>query len=309
MPVGLLTVTVVVEPDLQRMAALILDAATALGGNIFEVTSRLNRLLAHLRKDGLAAGRFLQVTLMWEGERLVIDWGVSSMVLCAIAHVPPKIDLKVLSEQLTATSESASPALLMQRYAEIRRQLEDSRAKAAQEVADLGLVLERKKQDLKTMLHKAETDALTGLLNRRAYEERLEAVVPSGGIVSLVFFDLDHFKEVNDREGHQAGDVYLRHMADVLSRSIRGGEDLAFRIGGDEFAVLVFADEAVGARLGQAVLKEMGHVSVGVAERLPGESVAAWAARADAALYAAKHAGRGRVRLASDDVPSHKATS
>ncbi len=309
MPVRLLTVTVVVEPDLQRLAALVLDAATALGGNTFEVTSHLNMLLARLREQGPAAGHFLQVTLQWEAERLVVDWGVSSMVLCAVTQVSPKLDLKVLSEQLTAASESASPALLMQRYAEIRRQLEDSRAKAAQEVADLELVLEHKKQDLEVVLRKAETDALTGLLNRRAYEERLDALVPSTGPVSLVFFDLDHFKEINDREGHPAGDVYLRHMADVLSRSIREGEDRAFRIGGDEFAVLVFSDEAVGSRLGHTVLKEMGSVSVGVAERLPGEDVAAWIARADAALYAAKHAGRGRVRLASEDAAAHKVTS
>lgn len=305
MTVTLLNMTVAIEPDLQRLATMALDATSALGGNTFEVTSALSATLPRLRGAGVVSGRLIQVELSFDTQQLKLSWDTSSVVLCSIERIPAHLDLKALSEQLTAACEAGSPALLMQRYSEIRRQLERARVKAAQEVADLGLVLERKKRDLEAMLHKAETDGLTGLLNRRAYEERLALVVDSEAVCSLIFFDLDHFKDINDRDGHAAGDLYLRRMADAMRRSMRGDADLAFRIGGDEFAVLVFAGEAVGERLATAVLAEMGRkLSIGVAERRPGEPVAAWSARADAALYAAKHAGRGCIRLASHSTDS-----
>ncbi|MHB1586075.1 MAG: GGDEF domain-containing protein [Acidiferrobacteraceae bacterium] len=309
MAVTLLNMTVAVEPDLQRLATMTLDATAALGGNTFEATSVLSTMLPRLRGAGIAAGRFLQVAILCDTQQLKISWDTSSVVLCSIGQIPPDFNFTALSERLTAACEAGSPTLLVQRYLEIRRQLEQARATAAQEVADLGVVLERKKRDLEEMLHKAETDGLTGLLNRRAYEERIAIAAGSDAPCSLVFFDLDHFKDINDRDGHAAGDVYLRRMADAVRRSMRGGADLAFRIGGDEFAVLVFAGEGVGERLATAVLTEMRHkLSIGIAERHPGEPVDAWSARADAALYAAKHAGRGCLRLASRSTDSAAAS-
>lgn len=305
MTVILLNMTVAVEPDLQRLATMALDATAALGGNTFEATSVLSTTLPRLRGAGVAAGRFLQVAITSDAQQLSISWDTSSVVLCSIGQIPPDFNFKALSERLAAASEAGSPALLVQRYSEIRRQLEQARSAAAQEVADLGLVLERKKRDLEEMLHKAETDGLTGLLNRRAYEERLASAAGSDGVCSLVFFDIDHFKDVNDRDGHAAGDLHLRRMADALRGSMRGGADLAFRIGGDEFAALVFAGEGVGERLATTVLTEMSHkLSIGIAEHRPGEPVDAWSARADAALYAAKRAGRGCIRLASRSTDS-----
>ncbi|MHB1089348.1 MAG: GGDEF domain-containing protein, partial [Acidimicrobiales bacterium] len=97
--------------------------------------------------------------------------------------------------------------------------------------------------NLVTLLRQSsEVDALTKLANRRAWEHRseeeFERTKRSGGSLSMVIIDVDDFKEVNDRDGHSAGDHLLRALADGWSREIRGGGDFLARIGGDEFAYL-----------------------------------------------------------------------
>ncbi|MHB1210382.1 MAG: GGDEF domain-containing protein [Acidimicrobiales bacterium] len=97
--------------------------------------------------------------------------------------------------------------------------------------------------NLVTLLRESsEVDALTKLANRRAWEQRseeeFERAKRSGGSLSMVIIDVDDFKEVNDRDGHSAGDHLLRALADGWSREIRGGGDFLARIGGDEFAYL-----------------------------------------------------------------------
>ncbi len=162
----------------------------------------------------------------------------------------------------------------------------------------------------------AEEDSLTGLVNRRGFDSELSKAVslsdqfkvPS----ALLLIDLDHFKTINDTSGHPAGDAALKAAANVLTRSFPRRGDCVARFGGDEFAVIMRdsgLDEArrVGARFVESlrahrVLYE-GKVlhltaSVGVTEMIPGELPAAWLARADSALYAAKVAGRDRVAVA-----------
>jgi diguanylate cyclase (GGDEF)-like protein/PAS domain S-box-containing protein len=161
----------------------------------------------------------------------------------------------------------------------------------------------------------ASHDALTRLLNRGAFEERLHAwLVPQPALpASLLFIDLDHFKRVNDTAGHAAGDVVLRQVAAVLHTHARGS-DAVGRLGGDEFALLLpGCVAAVALQLGetlqhsiaQIAVEHGGHslrvgASIGVVEIDAGEGLgaAAWLARADAGCYQAKHAGRGTVRLA-----------
>jgi diguanylate cyclase (GGDEF)-like protein/PAS domain S-box-containing protein len=163
----------------------------------------------------------------------------------------------------------------------------------------------------------ASHDMLTRLLNRAAFEERLSAWLaqPRGVPASLLFVDLDRFKRINDSAGHAAGDGVLREVARIFQAHVRAG-DAAARIGGDEFALLLpgcVGDVALqlGERLRRA-LSQVGIVhdgvrltigaSIGVAEVRPGEGLdaAAWLARADAACYDAKRAGRDAVRLAPD---------
>lgn len=160
------------------------------------------------------------------------------------------------------------------------------------------------------LVEQAHHDALTGLANRRSFIESLEEVLGSDATsaVGVVYLDLDHFKPVNDRLGHAAGDEVLRVVAARI-RSAARARDLPARLGGDEFVVLAhgIADEptarAAGTRLHDAVtgpvevvrgtVVEVG-ASVGVAFTRGPCSADELIARADAALYEAKR-GRGRV--------------
>jgi diguanylate cyclase (GGDEF)-like protein len=158
----------------------------------------------------------------------------------------------------------------------------------------------------------ARTDALTGLRNRRAYEEDIETEVAraerSGQRLALVVGDLDRFKRVNDRFGHPAGDAVLRRVADQLETRRRRG-DVAARIGGEEFALLLPNTDANGALLvaermrlaiGRAFERDPVPVtmSLGIA-CYPDDARDATSlfAAADAALLAAKKAGRNRAIL------------
>jgi diguanylate cyclase (GGDEF)-like protein len=160
---------------------------------------------------------------------------------------------------------------------------------------------------------RARRDQLTGLLNRRGFDERLDAAwgAQDGADLSIVFFDLDHFKAVNDLHGHPVGDGVLRMFAEVL-RGHADGEDVAARTGGEEFGLVMpgrGATEALG-RAG-AVVKAFDAlripvdggvlrctVSAGVAARAPRHTSASHLCRdADRALYAAKESGRGRAVL------------
>ncbi len=174
----------------------------------------------------------------------------------------------------------------------------------ARSLRALAAVLERIAHQ-ERLLTEARTDPLTGLLNRRALDERLEAELArqarAGGSVSLLLLDIDHFKQVNDRHGHAHGDVVLRGVADAMREVARTG-DVAGRIGGDEFALLVVDAGAEGAsvaaeRLVQS-MRQMGvTVSVGAAtaDGEEARTVQSLLQAADQALYAAKHAGRDRV--------------
>ena len=153
----------------------------------------------------------------------------------------------------------------------------------------------------------ARTDALTGLRNQRLFEERLEAEAARaaryGEPLSLLLFDLDGLKAVNDRHGHAAGDAVLRAVADALRQGARQ-TDLAARVGGDEFALIApstdrHAAVALGERIRSLVAGQGGHdatVSVGIACTGRGRQPHAFLREvADTALYEAKRQGRNRV--------------
>ena len=159
----------------------------------------------------------------------------------------------------------------------------------------------------------ARIDPLTGVNNRRALveatERALEAAAAGGRPLGVLMLDADHFKAVNDRFGHSGGDKVLLSLVAHIQR-VLGRDDVLGRIGGEEFVVLspgggMRRTLALGERIRAAIrsmrLEFDGHVvemtvSVGVTAAVPGEDdVAALLQRADAALYAAKRAGRDRV--------------
>lgn len=166
--------------------------------------------------------------------------------------------------------------------------------------------------------HLATHDALTGLVNRRELELRLERALEShrhaGRQHVLCFIDLDRFKAVNDNAGHRAGDELLRQITRLLTRQVRERDTLA-RVGGDEFALLLDncpLDKAVEIAEGMVaavnglrfVWEEQAHevgASIGIAPMRQQRSVDQLLAQADAACYAAKDRGRGRCHVFEAD--------
>ncbi|SDK77220.1 GGDEF domain-containing protein [Paracoccus chinensis] len=189
---------------------------------------------------------------------------------------------------------------MTQELSRANRRLEDARSRAEAE---------------------AFTDPLTGLYNRRGLHLSFEAL-RQGTLhadpqhFALLVMDLDHFKTLNDSQGHAAGDAMLRHVADGL-RAITRGIDTLSRIGGDEFVLLLpgLCDPAVLEAMGRRIIAqverpveiggEMCRVSASlgaaISSRCRRIDWDCMAAEADGALYAAKHAGRGCIRIAAAD--------
>jgi diguanylate cyclase len=175
---------------------------------------------------------------------------------------------------------------------------------------------------LKENLQRAQTDALldllTGLKNRRGFEEAAREVQSSspGALkgTALLLVDIDGFKRVNDAHGHLLGDKVLRAIATALKSSVKG-RDVVARLGGDEFAVLLPGTALDGASaLGQQICFLVGQgrikradggaigqvtLSIGIAVAEEGEALDDLMDRADKALYAAKRGGRNRVEIAT----------
>jgi diguanylate cyclase (GGDEF)-like protein/PAS domain S-box-containing protein len=163
----------------------------------------------------------------------------------------------------------------------------------------------------------ALTDALTGLLNRRAFDTRLETTIIASQRnkrpMAMLMLDVDNFKSVNDRYGHPYGDEVLQHVSALLKRCKRA-EDIACRFGGEEFAVLLPRTGIEGAqRLGRRILSAM-HMfpwkhepvttSIGVAMCTGNGSPEALVHAADVALYRAKREGKDRMVCNADRVPA-----
>ena len=161
------------------------------------------------------------------------------------------------------------------------------------------------------------TDSLTGVANRRAFDERLESewrrALRARTPLSLIMLDIDHFKAYNDRYGHPAGDACLRQVASQLVQCAARSDDLAARYGGEEFALLLPCTDLIGAEgVARTVIEAVdglgiSHggsstaphvtVSIGVACAVPAQDLApgALVALADRLLYLAKNGGRHRA--------------
>jgi diguanylate cyclase (GGDEF)-like protein len=307
--VTLLTYIVAVEPDRQRLARFVLESVAALGGNVFAATGALDGLLRELRQAGARSQSPIETRLELADTSLSLAWDDRRDPLARLAESPAPHTVEALATRLRESSEAADSALLIQRNRQISADLERARERARAEMAELETMLENKKLELQESLRRAETDSLTGLYNRGAYDRRLrEAFLRSqrqGEPLSLVLLDLDKFKEINDTHGHQYGDEYLRRMADTLRAAVRQNVDLPCRMGGDEFAIVVFAGVAIAERVAAKVLELMERrVSIGVAQAEAGDTVETLVARADAALYDAKHRGRGRFVTAPHRQPA-----
>lgn len=200
-----------------------------------------------------------------------------------------------------------------------RLQKEMERKNAEMELKNLQL--DRANRMLRALSY---LDGLTGIANRRHFEESLDQewrrAIRSGAPLSLLMVDIDRFKALNDAYGHQYGDDCLRQVATTFADTLKRAGDLAARYGGEEFAVVLPATELEGAAaIGEIIRSSVEElaiahdqspcqvvtVSVGAATSIPTEETAATELidLADRALYQAKHAGRNRVAT-TDDLPT-----
>lgn len=198
-------------------------------------------------------------------------------------------------------------------------QLHNELDKSARIIQDL-------QRDLEIVRREAMTDGLTGLSNRKAFDQELKRMISEarekGEPFTLLMVDIDHFKSFNDNFGHQVGDQVLRLVGRTLVDGIKG-RDFAARYGGEEFSIIlpessIMAGMAVGNSLRKAIAmkdvinrnsgEKLGRVtmSIGVAEFVAGESPEELIERADGALYTAKHNGRNQVAAAP--APARRST-
>ncbi|MDG2526742.1 two-component regulator propeller domain-containing protein [Stenotrophomonas sp. HITSZ_GD] len=205
-----------------------------------------------------------------------------------------------------------------ERLAELVRE----RTQDLQQQAQRLLLANQEKSELLTRLRlrsdaferQAHEDALTGLPNRRQFDEALARDLSrarrSGRLLSLVILDIDHFKLINDRHSHATGDAVLHEVGALLTAACRAS-DLPARLGGEEFAILLSDTPAEEAERVCARIRELFHArsdwggieglrvtfSAGVAELREDESGSSLLQRADHALYEAKSDGRDRIRI------------
>ncbi len=169
-------------------------------------------------------------------------------------------------------------------------------------------------RELEQARRESTTDPLTGLYNRRAFEECLNHTVGLNRLfgypATMMLIDIDHFKQVNDTYGHAVGDAVLQAVAELIVRVCKRRSDFAARYGGEEFAVImretvIREAQRIAQQLAAQVHQQAIHVdnaepiqvtvSIGVSELGTHESADEWFRRTDALLYQAKQAGRNRV--------------
>ncbi|MFH1806138.1 MAG: GGDEF domain-containing protein [Pseudomonadota bacterium] len=180
--------------------------------------------------------------------------------------------------------------------------------------------ISRLREDLEAMRREAMTDALTGIANRKMFDQKLRTcameAMETGSPMSLLLIDIDDFKKFNDAHGHQTGDQVIRLLAQTLKQSVKG-RDTAARYGGEEFAVILpqtgigcarqLAEQIRHAISSKKIVSKISHqdlgqitVSIGVGNFKYGEPLGRLIARTDQALYHAKATGRNRVVSQND---------
>ncbi len=296
-------------PEIVRIIDGIIESGQTITDYI--CTELYNRFLSDLRNEQIVrtAGEQVQSTID-NVTGMVHDAQVASEGYGkTLSHVSSRIAAANSEGELQAVVRMASEstnAMLAH-----STQLEDMLRKSTE-------MMEEMKRDLEHVRREAMTDGLTGLANRKAFDNEIDQIMQESASqnkgFTLLMLDIDHFKSFNDNFGHQVGDQVLRLVARTLKDSLKG-KDVAARYGGEEFSIILPETDLTGAIIvGNALRKSiatkdvinrstgkiLGRItmSVGVAEYSGEKTPEELIERADAALYTAKHNGRNQVAAA-----------
>lgn len=264
----------------------------------------------------LSSGQRLDTELLMKRRDGSTFW--CRMLVKAIDPDDPEKELIFIAEDVTER-KAAQEALLRARD-ELERKVQERTAELAKANALLRAEIQERRLAEERICHLAHHDPLTGLPNRRLLEDRIEQAMGmarrNGKQVAIQFVDLDRFKPINDRFGHQVGDLVLQAVAGRLRGLLREVDTVA-RVGGDEFVVVLadMSSASVARETAQKVLQALaqpysieGHEltvtpSIGVSLYPDdGADAESLISRADAAMYRAKESGRANYRMFSTDM-------
>lgn len=273
---------------LEHSAAMIVTGDNA--GNITEFNPEATRVLGYSREE--AIGRSAELLYLRKKDRLAI------LKKMAREGKVVEHDTKLLTKDRRVIDVSITMSYL-----------KDDQGKTTGTVSVSRDVTNERKLE-KRLERLSITDTLTELYNRRHFYAELKRCLKSAQKeskpFSLILFDVDGFKQYNDKHGHLAGDQVLVGIAQIVQKSIRRHQDIASRFGGDEFTLLLpDADAATALILSERIRRRFSQagfgdcaLSIGVAQHEPGNSEKTLLHRADEAMYAAKRAGGNRVEIA-----------
>ena len=222
------------------------------------------------------------------------------------------------SDILSETTDPNALGAEVQKVMDNTQHMEESQRQFDSEMAGMMEEINHLREELEQVKEESLTDALTNLANRKAFDQRLEALInndeeENNPVFSTVIADIDFFKKFNDTYGHLVGDKVLKYVSKIIKSCVKG-KDLAARFGGEEFTLLLPDTDIKGAEIvaeqlrvaiagkhliDKSVNEDYGKVtiSLGVSQYKSGEKPAELLERADKALYKAKENGRNRVEV------------